>query len=248
MMKKHLRKCIFLLNCRSKTYGIWGEVCRKSSLFNIEYIKNSVHSIYINNHEALTNYKECFPNAITLIINDNPQIDDNGPYITQLKNSFSLKQFTKLCFSTYGHQFYQFIELLHDMPNIHTLEIYSKFLNDKEVISYQRSESYRLLSIRNNIKKLMIGWELSWKVTKFLINLCPQLIHLNILYISEIYRPLLRFLFTRKHQNARHLSSLIIPIHDRISTKLTDFISENFTDIHWMSITVGLQSKLYFWW
>lgn len=53
-------------------------------------------------------------------IDDIPDIEDNGSFVAELKTSFSLKQFTKLCLHIYGCQFF---ELLHHMPDVHTLEI-----------------------------------------------------------------------------------------------------------------------------
>lgn len=72
------------------------------------------------------------------------------------------------------------MELLHYTPNIHTFEIAVYQLNDKNLMPYERSESFRLLSTTNKIKKMIIQSTCLWKMTKLLINLCFQLQHLAI--------------------------------------------------------------------
>ena len=76
----------------------------------------------------------------------------------------------KLVIENYSNSFIEIIELLLLLPNIHIFQINLVSLEYSDLISIENSETYQLLSKRNNIKHVIIMLNCTLKITKFFIN------------------------------------------------------------------------------
>ena len=79
-----------------------------------------------------------------------------------------------------------------------------------DLLLLQQSETFRSISNRNNITKLIIISEDNISITEFLVNLCSRLQHLTIHTSKNGFNSILQYLLPISNTNTRHLSTLYI--------------------------------------
>jgi hypothetical protein len=144
-----------------------------------------------------------------------------------------LEKLTRLDIDFSGNHFSDLIKILQYAPNIDTFNIDFRQDYIRNSILFEQTESFRLVSKTNKIKKMKITSSKTLEAIKFLVMLCPRLKHLMVsipFENSTLFRrfenftmrrdedslkTLLQFLLSKDNNSMRDLSSLIIK-DDRI--------------------------------
>jgi hypothetical protein len=133
-------------------YKLIDKIWKKTCLFDVkDNNMSSVHHVDIQNENAVLRCRHDFPNAMKLTIGCNSNDEYNNSVLTKLKDIISLTQITKLDLHLPYNSFSTIIELLHNVPKLHTFEIHCFPYSITDLVSIENSEIFRLLSSSNNI-------------------------------------------------------------------------------------------------
>ena len=78
-----------------------------------------------------------------------------------------------------------FIELIHSLPNLTSLEVATIPSVESNSLTFEESETALLISIKNKIMKIKIDKICSVEDINFLINLCPRVKYLEVQYTTD---------------------------------------------------------------
>jgi hypothetical protein len=127
-----------------------------------------------------------------------------------LNRIVSLKQLSKLVINCEDFRLEQLLKLLRLTPNIHTLILDCKSIDQNDFKSVHQSDMFRCVSNMNNIKNMTITETYSTKNTELLVALCPRLQHLTIDVNGRYLERILRLLLSKNNINIRHLCPLCL--------------------------------------
>jgi hypothetical protein len=237
---------ITYLLLRRKSYTIYGETGKETSLRRREINLNAVRHLHIQGEKALTNCINYFPNttALTLLHTFNGNIDQ----ITSILNRIvPLIQLTKLFIDSGAFSCEKIIHLLRFIPNIDTLKIYSinYFATDSALI--EKSEAFRLVSHRNLIRNLTVENRCTFEEMKLFVNLCPRLQHINLDIFWKDFESILELLLSKSNNKTQNLFSLCLEHGTKTIVEKLKTLIESKGWIDQYSIEL-VRSKLYLWW
>jgi len=181
-----------------------------------------------------------FPNATKLTITGQ-QWKWFSPSVWHI---ISLAQLTHIIITSYYYIFDGLIDILQYTFNLHTLIIESTSYIGKHD-RFSREETLELVSSQNKTKHLSIKYGCTLDMIKIFTNLCPQLQHITIGTYIESFKPIIRYLLSRKNKLTCHLFSLCIrELHFISIDKLNNVIQSIINDY---SIKV-CNRDVYIWW
>jgi hypothetical protein len=105
------------------------------------------------------------------------------------------------------------IKLIHLLPDLHSLKVASVPNSNVNNLSAEDAESLRLLSINNKITKVS-QW-MDFELIDFLINLCPRMQHLEVMWVEcKDLQTLVRIILMKTITHIPRLHSLRINVRD----------------------------------
>jgi hypothetical protein len=121
------------------------------------------------------------------------------------------------------------IDLIHHLPNLDSVRVWSLSLLKLSCISDEQISTLCLLSKTNKITKVNIQCLTELSQLQFLIDLCPRMQYLEISYLNDIDpKPFTRFILTKYLKSVFELCILCLYIaipNDKIVEEIQDMIN-----------------------
>ncbi|CAF4205155.1 unnamed protein product [Rotaria sordida] len=154
--------------------------------------------------------KTYFPNAIKLTLRYNSSNESEYSLPTILNHILPLKQLTQLPINSPNIHFEVVIELLHFLPNLHTLMFNLESFNNIDLVLIQQNETFQIVSNTNTIRNMIIKSNCTFQQLKLLINICPQIQQLSMCIHKIFLEVALLFLLSNDNEYTHELHSLCI--------------------------------------
>ncbi|CAF1237296.1 unnamed protein product [Adineta ricciae] len=122
---------------------------------------------------------------ISLTVTENALYTFGTSYVECMETCFRTVLFTHLNIKCDKIPYGLFIELIHSLPNLTSLEVAAVPKVESNSLSFEESETALLISIKNKIMKIKIGQIRCMEDINFLINLCPRVKYLEVQYTTD---------------------------------------------------------------
>ena len=179
-----------------------------------------------------------FLNANELILSESFDIPHDWTF-DSLNRIILCQQLTSLTVQYHHLSFEQLLELLHRMPNIHTLILHS--------VSINQHSQFQFVANMNMVTNLTVSEAMTLEEVQLLTTLFPRLNSLTTNFHQEGFEPIVRFLCSRSNENVRHLSSLCVLIGGHILIEKLHTLIESEQFLQGYSLKL-IARKLYLWW
>lgn len=140
---------------------------------------NAVDHLEIQGEKSIMKCVNCFRHATKLTLLQNYGECKYWLNIN-LKPIISFKHLTTLIIDCDKLRFNEFIDLLYQTKNVHTLSVNTKLLNQSSSEWIQNSEKFRYIANRGSIKNVEIKNFCELKHVAVIAQLCPQMHKLSI--------------------------------------------------------------------
>jgi hypothetical protein len=183
-------------------------------------------------------------------INELDLIVDNTKYdsiiISKLSSIIPLTQLTQISFSHKPFSIGILLDILNCTINVHTLVFHNTKLFDIEKLTFKHKQILNSLIEKNQIKKLVLDIQYTFRYYKFLFNLCSKLIYLKII-LPKKFQIILKYLLNKNFKNNSQLCLLCILNTDNILFKQIQTLIDQEKLLYDYSIEI-IGSELYLWW
>ncbi|CAF2116730.1 unnamed protein product [Rotaria magnacalcarata] len=174
----------------------------RQTVYNLDVVRH----VHIGQQSRLNYCSIYFPNATELAISD---AAFDGSACSLLGNIVCLSKLTKIVIDYKITHFSETMQILNSAYNCQTLVIHFFSVDESQLSFTQTSETFRLLSSRNNIRNLTVKSLCTLQQVEFLVQLCPRLQHLDIHVSHEDFQSIIKY-FLRNYEGIRNLLTLHI--------------------------------------
>jgi len=213
--------------------------------------------LYEDNGRNLAQYVSINTEALTtkskmefLRINELDLIVDNIKYdsiiISKLSLIIPLTQLTQICFSHKPFSIGILLDILKCAINVHTLVFHNTKMLDIQRLTFEQKQLLNLLIQKNQIKKLVLDIQYTFRYYRFLFNLCPRLTYLQI-KLPKKFQIILNYLLNENFKNNSQLCLLCILNTDNILFKQIQILIDRDKLLCDYSIEI-IGNELYLWW
>ncbi|CAF0952924.1 unnamed protein product [Adineta ricciae] len=122
---------------------------------------------------------------ISLTVTQNALYTFGTSYVECMETCFRTVPFTHLNIKCDKIPSGLFIDLIHSLPNLTSLEVAAVPNIKADSLSFEESETALLIAIKNKIMKIKIGKNGAVKDIDFILNLCPRVKYLEAQYTTD---------------------------------------------------------------
>lgn len=206
------------------------------------------HHVNFSSEQSILTCRKYFPKATHLSFSSYDQKNNEIILRTELNRIIPLKHMTRLRFWTVRAPFSQLIELLSNMPNLHTLDTFNTLQSDNLTL-LQQSETFLSVSRSNHIRSLTFRGGDILEAIAFVLALCPKVRHLAIDLCRMNVQLILQFLLTKGNKNTRYLTSLYLSdIEENVKAVKYCIESEKLLDDYLIHEEQSPQRTIYLLW
>ena len=222
------------------------ELVKRTAPCTKQTLMNSVRYLELTNKNSLLSWTSYFPNVTELTFKAYPFEENKHISPHSLHRVFPLNQITRL--SILGLDLYlrNFLRLITQLPNIHTLRFSTELLIQMDLDNIQYDTTFHIASTTNKVKSLQADVLRTLDQIKLLVNLFQRLEQINICLQRDYSEEILQYLLMRNNDKIRHLHSLLILTDD--STMFQKIMNLIQSEKRLVDCVNGGNAQIRLWW